>query len=634
MQRCSEGVLEEFQKYTVRTRQELKDLRRGSKFWWKRVRGLLEQKVASQGVPALKTPEGEWLVEAKQKADHFGKTFAAKCVLPPLADNLYSASGPPRLQPQVPQVTAAVVLRVLRDLKEDSGTGPDLLPARLLKECAEEFCEVVQALVYRVLLEQDWPDNWRDHWVIPLFKKKAAWNAKNYRGVHLTSQLSKVVERVLQTLLEPYLTHPLAKGEYQFAHTRESGARDALLVLVLSFLLAFNSGLKVVLYCSDVAGAFDKVEAARLTEKLRKLGLPQELLGVLVGWLGPRRARVVVEGCFSEVLVLANMVFQGTVLGPWLWNLYYGDARLAVRKLGFQEVVFADDLNCWKLVPVSTDNKEALAEGRRCQEELHTWGEGNRVEFDSGKESLHVVSHRTPAGGNFKALGVEFDTKLVMVDAVTSLVKECRWKLQQLLRGRSYFDQRELVQLYKAHLLSFLEYRTPGVYHASSSVLEPLDNLQRHFLKEGGLTEEEALSHFSLAPLAVRRDVAMLSVVHRAVLRKGPPQLWVYFTVVDNNSRTTAGDRHRLQLQTYRTGHHLEVLTRSVLGLTEVYNELPPALVESCSTAKAFQKQLQALVCTWAREGKEDWQTLLSPRLRSWERRLTCLRGWSYEARN
>ena len=37
---------------------------------------------------------------------------------------------------------------------------------------------------------------------------------------------------------------------------------------------------------------------------------------------------------------------------------------------------------------------------------------------------------------------------------------------------------------------------------------------------------EEALEHFSLAPLAARREIAMLGVIHRAVLKKGPLQLW------------------------------------------------------------------------------------------------------------
>ena len=119
-----------------------------------------------------------------------------------------------------------------------------------------------------------------------------------------------------------------------------------------------------MLYCSDVSGAFDKVAASRLTKKLRKPGLPQELLGVLAGWLGPRRARVVVDGCFSEVLELANMVFQGTVWGPCLWHLFFEDAQLAIQDAGFEEVVFADDLNAFKAFDNAVPNEELLTESK------------------------------------------------------------------------------------------------------------------------------------------------------------------------------------------------------------------------------------------------------------------------------
>ena len=129
---------------------------------------------------------------------------------------------------------------------------------------------------------------------------------------------------------------------------KERGARDALLFMVLSWLVAWNRGQKVAVYCADVAGAFDRVDAARLLEKVRRLGVPERLLRLLESWLRPRRARVVLEGVQSGLLELVNMVFQGTVLGPPLWNLYYADCRKAVAKCLFQDLFFADDLNCWR----------------------------------------------------------------------------------------------------------------------------------------------------------------------------------------------------------------------------------------------------------------------------------------------
>ena len=82
---------------------------------------------------------------------------------------------------------------------------------------------------------------------------------------------------------------------------------------------------------------------------------------------------------------------------------------------------------------------------------------------------------------------------------------------------------------YKARVLSYVEYRTSAVYHATDTVLEPLDRVQTGLLGRLGVPEVEALVEFRLAPLCCRRDMAMLGVLHRAALKKGPEHLHKFF---------------------------------------------------------------------------------------------------------
>ena len=97
---------------------------------------------------------------------------------------------------------------------------------------------------------------------------------------------------------------------------------------------------------------------------------------------------------------------------------------------------------------------------------------------------------------------------------------EVSWKLRTLQRSRKYHNVTQLVNLYKAKVLSYLEYRTSAVYHAADTVLAPLDNLQTRFLQKNGVTELDALFYFRLAPLSTRRDIAMLGILHRAFCAK------------------------------------------------------------------------------------------------------------------
>ena len=72
-----------------------------------------------------------------------------------------------------------------------------------------------------------------------------------------------------------------------------------------------------------MSGAFDRVSLERLVAKLRKKGIHPKIVKVLTSWLQQRFAEVVVGGAMSIVMVLMNMVYQGTVTGPIFWNLFF-----------------------------------------------------------------------------------------------------------------------------------------------------------------------------------------------------------------------------------------------------------------------------------------------------------------------
>ena len=80
---------------------------------------------------------------------------------------------------------------------------------------------------------------------------------------------------------------------------------------------------------------------------------------------------MVVGGTYSVAMLLRDMVFQGTVWGPLLWNAFYRDAKRPVHDAGFTEEVYADDLNAYKSFPLTVSNEVVLEEGRNCQSKLH-----------------------------------------------------------------------------------------------------------------------------------------------------------------------------------------------------------------------------------------------------------------------
>ena len=618
---CSSALSDAYNTYVERIKQRLANLPSSNKSWWKLCHALQLKAHKASSIPALKKtlPNGksEWVRDSQQKAELFAETFWNKFSLPDAADNPFSevVEVPYTYDNGWLPIRTRTARKLLEKLKADSGTGPDAVATRILKHCASSLGFPVALLARRVLEEEFWPSAWKSHWLLPLYKKRAVYDPGNYRGVHLTSQVAKVVERLLGIRLDRFFLQSGAFGPNQFAYRKSFGYKDALGLNTLRWLWNLATGRKTALYCSDVSGAFDRVEDTLLLQKLWCKGLRSSLFGVLSSWLRGRSGSVVVEGKRSFSRPLQHQVFQGTVLGPPLWNTFFEDSRFAVNGENFEETVFADDCNCYRAFPSSTDNDEIVNELWLCQASLHTWGAANRVAFDSLKESFHILHRTDHLGGNFRILGCNYDTQLIMADACRETAAQGRWRLKTVLRSRRFFSVRQLVTLYKSHVLSFLESSTAALYHAAPTHLRLVDHVQEVFLRELQLTETQALLNYNLAPLSTRRDIAVLGVIQRAALRLGPPQFFEWFPfappAASRSLTRLQARRHSWQLVDFCDTNYSSVLSRSVLGLVREYNLLPQAVVDA-SSVKTFQKRLQWLVKDEALRGSSTWAQCLS----------------------
>ncbi len=54
-------------------------------------------------------------------------------------------------------------------------------------------------------------------------------------------------------------------------------------------------------------------------------------------------------------------MFQGTVLGPKLWNTFFADIRFVLENADLIPFLFADDLNAYKFFFEDTVNEEIVA---------------------------------------------------------------------------------------------------------------------------------------------------------------------------------------------------------------------------------------------------------------------------------
>ena len=557
-----------------------------------------------------------------EKAEEFSVCFRQKWMLPASVSNFDSS-----------QILSSVISRGgflqlrsrnakfhLSSLDPASATGPDGISTVLLRNVGSTICRAFAVLARRIVDTGIWPKIWKTHWVCPLHKKGPRSDAKNYRGLQITSQMSKAMERFLGMHFLNHLSFSGSFGSSQFAYRKFHGARDAVLFVTLTWLLAFALGNKIGVNCSDVAGAFGRVSTEKLIAKTRRSVIHSGIAKVIENWLIDRVGQVIVQGCTSAEFILRNMCFQGTVWGPSLWNLFFSDAPLALRKCAFKEIMYADDLNAYRVFTNGTSNDFVLGQLRRCQLELHEWGAANSVTFEQTKESFHILSHSQGYGDPFRLLGVTFDIQLSMGTAVSECSIESHWRLSSLLRSRRFFSVYDIVLHYKAHILSFLEYRTCAITHAADTHLIGLDSVQRKFLRNISVSPVDALQVFNLAPLSSRRDIANLGIIYRALFRKGPKQLQTFFECdVATRRSSPRFSSHNFQVKDNTRQLHKDFLNRSTFGYVAIFNLLPASVFTSPEydniiPVNEFQKNLNRLLkfvsCVDA-----CWESLFNPRV-------------------
>ena len=150
----------------------------------------------SFGIPPQMTSSGNLATSPKHKANglnqQFQSVFSSENTQElPRVDDL----GIPNLPPLM--ITEPGVYKLLTDLKEHKASGPDGVPARVLKHCADSVAPVLQKIFQTSIDNKYLPQDWRKANITPIYKKGDKSCPANYRPVSLTPIPCKVLEHII-----------------------------------------------------------------------------------------------------------------------------------------------------------------------------------------------------------------------------------------------------------------------------------------------------------------------------------------------------------------------------------------------------------------------------------------------------
>ena len=338
--------------------------------------------------------------------------------------------------------------------------------------------------------------------------------------------------------------------------------------------------------------------------KLSRLGLPDTFLDFLNSFLLTREGVVTVEGAKSEAMILSDMVFQGTVLGPMLWNSFFGDVAIEVPEGQQIMNLFADDLTAEIYHPQCSNPATVMEELREIQTRTHAWGVRNQVTFDASKEFFNIIHPSACQGDDFKMLGTLFDCRLCMQSCIEYVLTKARPKIRALLRLRHMFSVASLIGQYKTQIWGFSEYSNGVLIMASESQLRRLDKMQRWFLHELGISDSEAFGTYNFAPPSLRRRIGILGFLHKRTLGQCHPYLEIAFPL-----STYPEGFHNRTLHSFvdEVVYHRRLYFRSIYGFIHIYNRLSQELVDSPSV-NIFQTRLTHIAKVRAQSSDVRWR--------------------------
>jgi len=435
--------------------------------------------------------------------DHFSEIVTSNISTVPNV-NPRSSQVSDNISFEISPVDQLSVSRLLSKVKQDTTTGPDDLPAFLIRMLAHSLAPSVTQLFNFSISSGTFPKLWKSANVCPIYKRKGTKSdVDNYRPISILPILGRLLEKIIGRQLQMFCdSHDIIPIQ-QFGFRRNSSCELALLAAQDKWLDDISKGSFVGTLLIDLSKAFDSIEHYQLLEELAKIGCSTESLRWFTSYLSNRSQRVKANNVTTPWRPVTKGVPQGSSLSPLLFNIL-------VRRLpecsGSDCFQFADDLTN----SVADSNPSLLSSKLEainynvknfCQD-FHlqiNLKKTQLIVFKSSSRMLpkdfHIVLDDVSIQpvNEVKLLGVHLDRHLTMSKHIDATVSKCHGLLGMLRRASKVLPRELLKLTYCSLIRSQLEYCSAVFAMAAPSHLSKLDIVQK--IASRIITSSEPRSH-------------------------------------------------------------------------------------------------------------------------------------------
>lgn len=577
------------------------DLQKNPKKFWSYVKS---RKQDSSQIVTLKSKDGFLHSDTTNKASILNQQFQSVYTKEDL-QNLPDLGTSPFPPMDNITVNERGIFKLLKGLRPFKATGPDEVPAFILKSAADTIAPYLTRVFQLSLDQGKIPDEWRSANIVPIHKKGEKHQPANYRPISLTSIACKLLEHVMHsTVMDHFDEHNILCEEQHGFRTRRS-CETQLILTFDKIARNIDQGFQTDIILLDFSKAFDKVPHQRLLLKLAHYGVRGRTLEWIKDFLSNRTQSVVLEGQSSSPLDVLSGVPQGTVLGPLLFLAYINDIPDCTTS---DARLFADDC----LVYREIRNKADASKLQNDLTSLEAWEQKWQMCFHPEKcIVIRITNKRQPLQTQYqlhghqlevvdsgKYLGVTISHDLQWTKHISSTIGKATRTLGFLRRNLGRCKPSVKASAYCTLIRPSIEYASSVWDPHQSTLTKEIEQVQRRAARfvfnqytdtsPGCVTSLlEQLEWESLQDRRAQHRLIMCYKIRHKLVDIDPD---LYYTPGD--SRTRGGHRYR-QHRATKEVYNNSFFPRSV----REWNHLPET-VTAAPTLEEFRARIAGGSCS------------------------------------
>lgn len=370
----------------------------------------------------------------------------------------YDLSTPILVEGETINVDLQTVKKAITKLKNGKASGPEGIPAELIKFGTEKLFRLLTKTINMCLNGHPVPEQWKEAYISSIHKKGNKRDCNNYRGISVTSTLSRLYGRIIRDIIEQEYQEHQEEEQSGFRAGRSCTDNVFCLKQIIEKKTATNRDVHLTFV--DLQKAYDNIPTKKLWEVLQESNISHTIIKAIQNLYEGSKSRIKVRNDLSQQFLVTKGLRQGCCVSPTLFKIYAAAAlkqwKRKVRGMGIQlnddmclyTLQFADDQ-----VVLANDKDDMEYMVRKLIQEYFEWGLA--VNIDKTKylcvgettDNLHLDDKEISTCKEYKYLGVTFtdtgtdereiDLRIVQARKAISCLNSILWS-KEITKKRKY----------------------------------------------------------------------------------------------------------------------------------------------------------------------------------------------------